>query len=168
MPSTSSFSRAPRDLPESPATQFVLREARRLHRAAASQAAFESLPVLRRLLAAGAAPPAARTLTELFRMRGTLQRKHVLRALAFEAGHASWEQYRQVLPQLDVQALRQRAEAERGTGRLKPWFASEAEARRFAAAHGGRAVPVGRQAVVLASGHGGDMGETGDTAGVSA
>ena len=76
----------------------MLREAKRLHRAATSDALSEALPVLRRLLAARAVP--ACPLQALFRDRASLQRKHVLRMLAFEAGHASWEAYSQALAQV--------------------------------------------------------------------
>ena len=145
--------RAPRDGTPPTAAQAVLREARRLHRAATSDALSNALPVLRRLLAARAIP--AGSLPQLFHQRATVQRKHVLRMLAFEAGHNSWEAYSRVLPGLDPEAvalslaLPHGAGAGTGTGTLKLWFAGEAQARRYAATHGGRALRVGRQAVVL-------------------
>lgn len=133
--------------PTSLSTQFVLREAKRLHRAAASDSPMTSLPVLRRLLAAGAVP--ALTLPQLHRARDTIQRKHVLRALAVEAGHASWEAYSRELPFLDAQELQQATRLAHGAADLKLWFASEAEAVQFAAEHGGQPVRIGKQAVVL-------------------
>lgn len=144
MPSCST--RQPR-APTASSTLLVLREARRLHRAAASDSPSISLPVLRRVLAAGAAP--TRTLPNLFRARNTVQRKHVLRTLAVEAGYGSWEEYARALPLLDMQQLQLALHAERGASRLKLWFASEAEAAQFASEHGGQAVRVGKQAVVL-------------------
>lgn len=68
---------------------LLLREAKRLHRAAQSDSPAESLPVLRRLLAAEAIP--GPTLPAAFRARTQVQRKHVLRALTLEAGYPSWE-----------------------------------------------------------------------------
>lgn len=133
--------------PEVSSTQVVLREAKRLHRAATSDSPSAALPVLRRLLAARAVP--AQTLPNLFRARNTVQRKHILHTLAAEAGHRSWEEYSRVLPVLDVQQLRQTFLSERSTASLKHWFASEADAVRFAAQHGGQAVRVRGQAVVL-------------------
>lgn len=127
--------------------QLVLREARRLHRAAASGALSEALPILRRLLATRAVTD--RSLPGLFHARGTVQRKHVLRALAREAGYASWEDYRHALPHIDVSHLQQLASVQRGTSVLKLWFSDTSAARRFAAEQGGQAVRVGVQAVVL-------------------
>ena len=127
--------------------QLVLREARRLHRAAVSDTLSEALPVLRRLLASRAVPD--RPLPGLFQARGTVQRKHVLRALAREAGYASWEDYRHALPHIDVSHLQQLASVQRGTSVLKLWFSDTSAARRFAAEQGGQAVRVGVQAVVL-------------------
>lgn len=138
--------REPR-VPKGSSTQVVLREAKRLHRAATSDSAAAALPVLRRLLAAGVAPTQA--LPSLYRVRGAVQRKHILRTLALEAGHETWEEFCRALPLLDVQQLEQATLAQRGASTLKLWFANEADAKRFAAQHGGQAMRVGRQAVVL-------------------
>ena len=127
--------------------QLVLREAKRLHRAAASGPLSEALPILRRLMATRAVTD--RSLPGLFRARCTVQRKHVLRALAREAGYASWEDYRRALPHLDISQLEQLASVQRGTAVLKLWFSDTSAARRFAAEQGGQAVRVGVQAVVL-------------------
>ncbi len=127
--------------------QLVLREAKRLHRAAASGPLSEALPILRRLMATRAVTD--RSLPGLFRARCTVQRKHVLRALAREAGYASWEDYRRALPHLDISQLEQLASVHRGTSVLKLWFSDTSAARRFAAEQGGQAVRVGVQAVVL-------------------
>lgn len=127
--------------------QLVLREARRLHRAATSDTLSEALPILRRLLATRAVTDWS--LPSLFHARGTVQRKHVLRALAREAGYASWEDYRHALPHLDVSLLQQLVSAQRGTSVLKLWFSDTSAARRFAAEQGGQAVRIGVQAVVL-------------------
>lgn len=129
------------------AAALVLREAKRLHRAAISDSLSTALPVLRRLLAAGAVPPAR--LPELFRRRSTLQRKHLLRTLGIEAGFTSWEAHRPALDRLAVSELRQLELAHQGASCLNLWFSSELEARAFAARHGGRPIRVGSQAVVL-------------------
>lgn len=128
-------------------TQLVLREAKRLHRAATADSRWISLPVLRRLLAAGAVP--AVTLPNLYRARDTVQRKHVLRALAVEAGYGNWEEYSGALPLLDAQQISRAIFLQRDTPGLKLWFTSEAGAAQFAATHGGHPVRVGRQAVVV-------------------
>ena len=129
------------------ATAAVLREARRLHRAATSDSPAAALPVLRRLLATQVMPAAS--LPELFRQRARVQRKHVLRMLALEAGHASWEAFAQALPTLDAAPLLQAFDSQRGSATLKLWFPDEAQATAYAAEHGGQVVRVGQQAVVV-------------------
>ncbi len=124
----------------------VLREARRLHRAATSDALSTSLPVLRRLIASGALPDAG--LPALFRGRAQVQRKHVLRMLAREAGFDSWESWRPALGAAHASALMQAHDLRRDTGTLHLWFRNESEARAFAALHGGTAVRLGDHAVV--------------------
>lgn len=143
------------DAPPSPTTTAVspaaapavLREARRLHRAATSDSPAAALPVLRRLLATQVMPAAS--LPELFRQRARVQRKHVLRMLAIEAGHASWEDFAQALPALDAAPLLQAFDSQRGSATLKLWFPDEAQATAYAAEHGGQVVRVGQQAVVV-------------------
>lgn len=145
--STVSSLRKPRDSKTTSSKQIVLREARRLHRAAVSDSPAAALPVLRRLLAAQIVP--ANTLPNLFRTRSTIQRKHILRALAVEAGYPSWESYSQALPRVDVLQLRRTLQVQSSAPILKLWFASEAEATEFAAKHGGQAIRIANQAVVL-------------------
>ena len=125
----------------------MLREAKRLHRAATSDALSEALPVLRRLLAARAVP--ACPLQALFRDRASLQRKHVLRMLAFEAGHESWEAYSQALSGLDSQSVVLSVAAQRSTAMLKHWFVGEQQAAQFASAHSGLVTRVGHQGAVV-------------------
>ena len=133
-------------------TQVVLREAKRLHRAATSGSLSAALPVLRRILVAGAVPTT--TLPNLYGRRDTVQRKHVLRTLAFEAGHRSWEEYRPALAHVVARQLEQFSVLEKGYANLNLWFSSEPEALRFATQHGGRAVRIGTQAVVLPAAEG--------------
>ena len=129
------------------ATERVLREARRLHRAATSNSLCMALPVLRRVLATHTVPRTP--LPDLFRRRHSLQRKHLLRTLAVEAGFESWEAYRPTLDDTPLSALDALEVVHRGTGQLKLWFSNEREAKDFTARHGGRPVKVGSQAVVL-------------------
>lgn len=129
------------------AAAVVLREAKILHKAVCSTALMKSLPVLRRLLEAKALPGSS--LPELFRRKESIQRKHVLRMLAMEAGYPSWERYRQVLSTLDPAGLSHFDIARRDKGSLNLWFASLAEAEQYAAVHGGKPLRVGRHAVIF-------------------
>ena len=84
------------------ATAAVLRAAKKLHKSACSDSLSQSLPVLRRILATGVVQDMSLPL--LFERRAMLQRKHVLRMLALEAGHSSWQQYSQELASQSAQA----------------------------------------------------------------
>lgn len=132
-------------------TRIVLREAKRLHRAATSDSLSAALPVLRRILAANAF--AKGTLLDLFRARLAVQRKHVLRTLAFEAGHRSWEAYRPTLTGTDAMEFERFEVVEMGYANLNCWFSNETQASNFALSIGGRSVRVGNQAVVLPGKH---------------
>ncbi len=145
-PYDSTAARSARPPAEIAAVDAVLREARRLHHAATSDSLATSLPVLRRLLASGALQSAS--LPELFRRRAGVQRKHVLRMLAREAGFDSWEAWRPTLDSGHASALMQEHALRRDTGTLHLWFRSEAEAHAFADRHGGTPVRLGAHAVV--------------------
>ena len=84
-----------------------------------------------------------------FRARTQVQRKHVLRALALEAGYPSWEALVAALADADLQALGHGLQAMRGTAVLKLWFSSMAQAQEYTRTHGGQAIAMGSQAVVL-------------------
>ncbi|AJO79631.1 hypothetical protein [Pseudomonas sp. MRSN 12121] len=133
--------------PVSSAASLVLREARRLHRSATCATLASALPILRRLLASDSLP--GLSLPELYRQRDQVQRKHLLRTLAREAGFASWEAYRQALDELAPEQLQHFELVYRQAGHLNCWFSSLDEARAYVASHGGRLLPVGQQAVVL-------------------
>lgn len=105
----------------------VLHHARRLHRAARSASISAAMPVVRRIHAAGLFPDLR--VAGLYRARASLQRKHVLRMLAIEAGHASWEAYRAVLPTLPPEAIVPWHVSEHLAAGLNIWFSNEAEAR---------------------------------------
>lgn len=144
---TSPASPAPHPQRDNSALGLVLRTAKRLHRAATSQSIADGLPILRRLLAANVLT--GTSLPQLNRERDSIQRKHLLRLMALEAGHESWETYRAALlnmPPEDVphfDLLRQKA------GYPNLWFSTPDQARAHTMAHGGKVVPVGTQAVVL-------------------
>ena len=55
---------------------------------------------------------------------------------------------------MDARQLEQFSILEKGYANLNLWFSSESEALRFATQHGGRAVRVGMQAVVLPASEG--------------
>lgn len=125
----------------------VLRAAKRLHRQAAAPSLAQSLPVLRRLLAAQLLQ--GLTLPQLFEQRALVQRKHVLRMLAQEAGFNHWELYRAALlsdaeqPHLPLEVVAAHA------GYPNFWFSNMQQAQAHVRVRGGRAVQVGAQAVVL-------------------
>lgn len=127
--------------------ELLLREAKKLHRAAISTSLATSLPVLRRLLSTQAIHGIS--LPELSRCRDIVQRKHVLRALAVEAGYSSWDEYRAALTEMEPKALQQFDVLRRMLGYPNLWFSSMAEAEGHAATHGGQAIRVGRQALVF-------------------
>ena len=126
---------------------LVLREAKRLHRIAKSDSLSSSLPLLRRLLFAGVLRDT--TLPEAFRARGSVQRKHLLRLLAIEAGYPSWETYRPALSRIQPSELDSFVVLERGWAFVHNWFPSEEQAQAQVAKVGGRVVRIGRHAVAL-------------------
>jgi hypothetical protein len=133
--------------PNSEAIDAVLREARKLHRAAISESLARSLPILRRILSSGSLQGVA--LPALHRQRNTVQRKHVLRTLAVEAGFPSLETYRPALAGKTAAQLEHFDMVQRAQGYPNTWFSTHAEALEYAAQHGGRTLRVGRQAVVF-------------------
>ena len=133
--------------PNEQVINLVLREAKKLHRAAISESLAASLPVLRRLLAEQVIN--GMSLPALSQGRNMIQRKHVLRMLAVEAGFASWEEYRGVLANMKPEALQQFDVMRRAAGYPNIWFSSVEEAEGHASTHGGRAIRVGQQAVVF-------------------
>lgn len=143
-PSSSSSSPAP---DAHAAARLVLGMARRLHKAAMADSLAVSLPVLRRLLTSQTLRHT--TLPGLHRDRHSIQRKHLLRMLAVEAGHAGWEAYRHALARMTPAELPHFDLLRPAAGYPNLWFSTPAQARAHAAQHGGRVVPVGTQAVVI-------------------
>lgn len=141
-------SAAPHAAPQAPTAAHAVRSlARQLHRAAQAGSLATSLPVLRRVLAAGAL--GGLTLPQLGRQRHLIQRKHLLRMLAVEAGFATWEAYSHALKSMHAAELPHFDVLRHQAGHLNLWFSSREQAQAHAAAHGGRVVGVGGQAVVL-------------------
>lgn len=136
--------------PKSPrsALAAVLQLAKQLHRAAKAESPATALPVLRRLLASGAWHGS--TLPSLYAARATVQRKHLLRMLAIEAGASSWEAYRAALDHTSSAQLTHFDLLRSQAGYPNCWFSTFDEAEQHAKQHGGRVLRVGQQAVVLA------------------
>jgi hypothetical protein len=131
------------------AVNLVLREAKKLQRAATSESLAQALPVLRRLLSSNTLTGI--NLPELHRRRDIIQRKHLLRMLAIEADYPSWEWYRKALVHMKADEVEHFDIIRSKAGSLNHWFSSMAEAREYATIHGGRPFRVGQQAVVLAA-----------------
>ncbi len=150
------------DGPALSAVEIVLRQARRLHRAATSERLANAMPALRRLQAAGVFP--GEDLMSLYRRRQALQRKHFLRLLALEAGFPDWERFRPTLAQMPPEAFDHFKFGNELAGSLNAWFSNEAQAQAYAQRHGGRVIRVGHQAVVTGSDEGPSApGAAGDT-----
>lgn len=132
--------------PES-AAEVLLRIARNLHRTVSSGSLSVSLPIMRRLIATSTLT--AISLPELQRNRDIVQRKHVLRMLAIEAGFKCWEDYRHALDRMSLEELTHYDHLRRQVGYPNLWFSNYEEAQAYANDHGGRALRVGLQAVVL-------------------
>lgn len=127
--------------------QTMRRHARRLHRAARSERVSTALPVLRRLQAAKIF--SGLRLSELFEGRERIQRKHLLRMLAVEAGSGDWHRFCVALADSPAQAVSEVDLIERSWMHANAWFASESEACAHAAIHGGRVRRYGAHAVIL-------------------
>lgn len=132
--------------PES-AAELVLRIARNLHRGARSESLAISLPLLRRLLATATLFDIS--LPELHRRRDMIQRKHVLRMLAVEAGFNSWEDYRHQLDGMDAGQVSHFDQLSRSAGYPNLWFSTYEEAQDYAWENKGKALRIGAQAMVL-------------------
>jgi hypothetical protein len=128
------------------AADVVLRIARSLHRAAYSDSLSVSLPILRRLLTT--LTLTAVSLPELQRHRDVIQRKHILRMLAVEAGFTAWEDYRHALNRMSVDELTHYEYVKGSLGYPNLWFSTYEEAQTCAKEQSSRAVRAGTQALV--------------------
>lgn len=129
------------------AARLVLSLAKHLHKAALSEQLSMSLPVLRRVLA-------TRTLRDislpaLRRNRSLVRRKHILRTLAIESGYPSWEEYRLALSSMVASDLGHYDLIRPTAGYPNLWFSSVSQAAKHVTTHGGQAIRVGDQGVVI-------------------
>ncbi|MBI1195371.1 MAG: hypothetical protein GC138_05970 [Gammaproteobacteria bacterium] len=129
------------------AVVFLLREAKKLHKAARSDSLAQALPVLRRLISSNTFR--GLSLPDLHRRRAIVQRKHILCMLALEAGYDCWAEYRTAISGLSTDEVVHFDIVRKDMGYPNLWFSSSAEADAYSAEHGGRVVSVGRQAVVI-------------------
>lgn len=129
------------------AVKPVLNLAKRLHKAALSEQLSLSLPVLRRVLATRTLYDIS--LPELRQSRSRVQRKHILRTLAIESGYPSWEEYRQALSSMVASDLEHYDLIRPTAGYPNLWFPSVSQAAKHVVTHGGQAIRVGDQGVVI-------------------
>ncbi len=127
--------------------EALLREARKLHRAAKTGSISQALPALRRIQAAGVCHD--KSVSNLFKERQTLQRKHFLRMLAIEAGYSSWEIYKPVLLTMSEQASVNSSHDGNAISTLNLWFSTEQQAQVYAKQNGGRVLNYGHQALAI-------------------
>ncbi|MDP2560424.1 hypothetical protein [Psychrobium sp. 1_MG-2023] len=130
-----------------PHIDALLREAKKLHRAAKTGSISQALPVLRRLHATNVCYD--QSITSLFKIRHTLQRKHFLRMLAIEAGYPSWEQYKPALLTTPTQDTDLASYTSDDISQLNLWFSTQRQAREYAKENGGKVLAYGQQAVVV-------------------
>jgi hypothetical protein len=140
-------------LSPSEALAELSKQAKRLQRVAQYGRKADAIPILRRLIRTQVISHL--TLPALYRQRVQVQRKHLYRLLAKEAGFDSWETWR-----VDLKSkIEAGDELELGllyspmkNSYPNLWFASVEEASRYTAEHGGQIHRYGEQAVVLALG----------------
>jgi hypothetical protein len=145
--SSAAFSAGQESISAIAAIELVRRQARRLHRAALSGSIAVAMPALRRVHAADIFPD--RPLSTIYREREGLKRKHFLRTLAVEAGFPDWERFRPHLDQMPPEAFDHFKVVDEWFVFLNSWFSNEEQAHAFARKHGGRALRIGNQAVVV-------------------
>ena len=138
-------------LSPSEALTELARHAKQLQRTAQYGRKADCLPVSRRLIRTQVISHL--TLPALYRQREQVQRKHLYRLLAIEAGFDSWEACRANL----VSKMASGSEPV-NLGLLHAplkhsypnlWFANPEEAHRYTAEHGGQVYTYGQHAVVL-------------------
>lgn len=125
----------------------LLREAKKLHKAAKSESLSRSLPILRRLISSNTLTNIS--LVELRNKTTLIQRKHILQMLAYETGYSNWASYRQAVESNQAENIDHYSFSLRKVGYPNLWFASFNEAESYAQTHGGNPVQVGHQAVVI-------------------
>lgn len=129
------------------AVSYLLREAKKLHRAAGSDSRLKALPILRRLLSTQTFRKLS--LPELYRQRDSVQRKHILHMLAVEGGYSTWSSYKQQIGEMAIEELKHPSQMLRNSGYPNLWFSSMKEAEEYSVKEGGIPIPVGTQAVII-------------------
>jgi len=125
-----------------------LRTAKILHRITKNGSISQIMPVIRRLHVADIFYGTA--LSQLFKERLTLQRKHFLRLLAIESGYKSWEALKPALEEkLHANIKEPFTNTANDTSVMKIWCSSESEAKDYVAKNGGEVIRYGDQAMVL-------------------
>jgi hypothetical protein len=127
---------------------FLRRYARRLLRNARSLEPSQSLPILRRIVAAEIMPELR--ITEVYSVRTTLQLKHILHMLAKELGFGAWELCKKRIDQCAPEILdRYRLDLGMFGDYQQNWFADADTARAWQKENGGYLVNVGSQVVAI-------------------
>ncbi len=132
---------------QSESINLLLREAKRLHRAAKAESLQCALPVLRRLIASNTLKNIS--LVALHRKREIIQRKHILNMLAYEVGYNNWAEYKQEMIAGRTITTEHYSILLKNTGYPNQWFSNLKEAKEYARINGGKPIPVGNQAVVI-------------------
>lgn len=132
---------------KSAALQQLSTLAKRLHKAAKAESLSVALPVLRRLIATKVLNNLS--LVALRNQQHMIQRKHILRMLAAEAGYSDWASYKHAVEAMPEKSKAHYAIALKGVGYPNLWFSSFDAANDYAAKHGGKPIAVGKQAVVV-------------------
>ena len=129
-------------------SDFLRRYARRLLRNARSLEPSQSLPVLRRIVAAEITPELR--ITEVYSVRTTLQLKHILHMLARELGFGAWELCKKQIDQCAPEMLdRYRFDLGMFNDYQQNWFADADTAKAWQKENGGYLVNVGKQVVAI-------------------
>lgn len=129
-------------------SDFLRGHARRLLRHAHAEETSKTLPVLRRLMAAGLA--GGQSLSALHRTRGELQLKTLLRLLALELGYADWASCKAQIDRREAACLdRYRLDVGAFADFEMNWFANPSIARDWQREYGGYLVQYGEQAVAI-------------------
>lgn len=125
-----------------------LRTAKILHRITKNGSISQAMPIIRRLNAADIFY--GKALSQIFKERLTLQRKHFLRLLAIESGYKSWEEFKPALESAQpLHVAESFTDIANDTSVMKIWCSSELEAKNYVAVNGGEVLQYGDQAMVL-------------------
>jgi len=125
-----------------------LRTAKILHRITKNGSISQIMPIIRRLHTADIFY--GKALSQVFKERLILQRKHFLRLLAIESGYKNWETLKPALESAQPLHIAESfTDIVNDTSVMKIWCSSELEAKNYVAVNGGEVVQYGDQAMVL-------------------